>query len=92
MSDLQNERFRQKVRDRNLGKVEVNTYPANPEAAAQTRVVSKLELHRLHGKEQGTEDPKPAEEKPSEKAESKPETQPEAKPKADPKPAEEKRK
>lgn len=92
MSDLQNERFRQKVRDRNLGNVEVHTYPANPAAAAQKRVVSKLELHRLHGKEQGSDDTKPAEDKAPDKVEAKTETPADPKPKADTKPAEDKRK
>lgn len=45
MSD-QAERFRQKVRDRNLGNVQVQTYPANRADAAQLRVLSKLEAHR----------------------------------------------
>lgn len=72
MSDLQNERFRQKVRDRNLGKVESWTYPANPESASQVRVASKLELHREHGKVQGLDDEKPAESKAEAPADPKP--------------------
>lgn len=42
----QSDRFRDKMRARNLGGVEVQTYPANPAAADQVRVLSKLELHR----------------------------------------------
>ena len=45
MSD-QAERFRQKVRDRNLGNVQVQTYPSSPGDAQRARVLSKLELHR----------------------------------------------
>lgn len=56
MSD-QAERFRQKVRDRNLGKVPVQTYPANPEAADRARVLSKLELHRKAQEEPAKPEP-----------------------------------
>lgn len=102
MSDQerQQERFRQKVRDRNLGNVQVQTYPANRAEASQARVLSKLELHKQHGKVQDLDgaDPKPAEEKPvdtkadAKASESKPEPPVDPKPKADPKPAEDKRK
>lgn len=93
MSEIENERFRSKVRSRNLGTVETWTYPANPQSSERERVLSKLELHRKHGRDQADQsDAKPAEEKP---AEAKAETAPaaaEPKPKVDAKPAEEKRK
>jgi hypothetical protein len=92
----QAERFRDKIRARNLGLVEVQTYPANPEAAYQQRALTKLERHRKLEQEGALgADPKPAEDKAKDPEPAKVEAPPAAsdpKPKADPKPAEDKRK